>query len=409
MEPPQQQQSICLDFQTEDFYIDCIKHPLLFRKQLTDAHALHPELFPDSFSLGFLLHDSRWSKKQQLFLRRIKLKSSGHCYLIRPSFLMPYMVARTDDVEKALYLRHWGVSFDGLAYVFGKDPMFWYRLYLAQGRPSLVGTTVKSPEALPEHLVADEKHTRLLGEPVYITTTAANGCLLGAAISPSTSGPDLEAGYKEFADEARELNPKYQPQTVCTDGWDATHAAWRSLFPLVCLILCYLHSVLKIKEFCLRNKELRAVLVEKAWGAYAAVNPSQFSQRLRRLKEWVCKNVEAGIVQEKVLSLCRKAPLFVLAYRYPGAHRTSNEVDRLMNHQDRLLYAMRYFHGKKESARLAVRGMALLWNFHPYGARQRRETPGRKSPFHDLNGFEYHKNWLHNLLIASSMGGRRRT
>ena len=49
------------------------------------------------------------------------------------------------------------------------------------------------------------------------------------------------------------------------------------------------------------------------------------------------------------------------------------------------------------------------WNgdFHPYGARLRRDQPSRVSPFHDLNGFQYHPNWLHNLLIASSMGGLR--
>jgi hypothetical protein len=49
----------------------------------------------------------------------------------------------------------------------------------------------------------------------------------------------------------------------------------------------------------------------------------------------------------------------------------------------------------------------LQWNFHPYGKRLREEEPGRISPFHDLNGFVYHQNWLHNLLIASSMGGLR--
>jgi hypothetical protein len=48
-----------------------------------------------------------------------------------------------------------------------------------------------------------------------------------------------------------------------------------------------------------------------------------------------------------------------------------------------------------------------MWNYHPYGARSRRNDPTRRSPFHDLNGFEYHPNWLHNLLIASSMGGHK--
>jgi hypothetical protein len=51
--------------------------------------------------------------------------------------------------------------------------------------------------------------------------------------------------------------------------------------------------------------------------------------------------------------------------------------------------------------------MALQWNFHPYGARLRRDQPSRVSPFDDLNGFQYHPNWLHHLLIASSLGGLR--
>jgi len=42
-----------------------------------------------------------------------------------------------------------------------------------------------------------------------------------------------------------------------------------------------------------------------------------------------------------------------------------------------------------------------------YRVRLRRDQPSRVSPFHDLNGFQYHPNWLHNLLIASSLGGLR--
>jgi hypothetical protein len=68
---------------------------------------------------------------------------------------------------------------------------------------------------------------------------------------------------------------------------------------------------------------------------------------------------------------------------------------------------MRYCHATTASARLAVRAMALPWHFHPYGPRLRRDQPARMSPFHDLNGFQYHPNWLHNLLIASSLGGLR--
>jgi hypothetical protein len=59
----------------------------------------------------------------------------------------------------------------------------------------------------------------------------------------------------------------------------------------------------------------------------------------------------------------------------------------------------------REGRHLAIRAMALQWNFPPYGLRLRRDQPSRVSPSHDLNGFPYHPNWLHDLLIASSLGG----
>ena len=88
--------------------------------------------------------------------RRIKL-SNGQVYQIRPSFVMPYMIAKTDAIENALYLRRFGVPFDALAYVFGRDAMFWYRATISLGRNSLVGTTVKDPSRLPAHVVARAK------------------------------------------------------------------------------------------------------------------------------------------------------------------------------------------------------------------------------------------------------------
>jgi len=100
-----------------------------------------------------------------------------------------------------------------------------------------------------------------------------------------------------------------------------------------------------------------------------------------------------------------KSQQFQVAYDHPEAARTSNRLDRLMNYQERLLFTMQYFHGSEASARLYLRAMALIWNFHPYGSRTKANDPKRCSPFEDLNGFHYHENWLHNLLIAGSMNG----
>jgi len=91
------------------------------------------------------------------------------------------------SVERGLYLRQWGLPFDALAYLFGHDAMFWYRAEVALGRPSLVGTTVKCPEKLPEHLLADGKHAGLEGHKRYLSTTVAGGCLLGASVTPQAS------------------------------------------------------------------------------------------------------------------------------------------------------------------------------------------------------------------------------
>ena len=59
-----------------------------------------PELFPRDFE-GFQLIGHRVSAKQGVTIRRLRLKD-GTTYSIRPSFLMPYMTARTADVEGPL-------------------------------------------------------------------------------------------------------------------------------------------------------------------------------------------------------------------------------------------------------------------------------------------------------------------
>lgn len=107
--------------------------------------------------------------------------------------------------------------------------MYWYRLERSLGRFSLVGTTVQAADHLPRHLAADEKHTTLAGKKVYLAATAGSGCCLGMALAPSADGDDLTNAYGVFRDEAHHLDPEYRPETVNTDGWQATQTAWRTL------------------------------------------------------------------------------------------------------------------------------------------------------------------------------------
>jgi hypothetical protein len=169
-----------------------------------------------------------------------------------------------------------------------------------------------------------------------------------------------------------------------------------------------LTSVLKLVKSRPVGGQVREKLIGRAWHVYAASTKTQFSQRLRRLREWAIENLPAGTLRDAVWSMCAKRDSFKLAYDFDNPHRTTNHVDRLMDLQDRLLYAMRYFHGTATAASLAMRSAALLWNFHPYGLRARPKAGGTCSPFTELNGFSYHDNWLENLMIASSMGGWKR-
>jgi hypothetical protein len=285
--------------------------------------------------------------------------------------------------------------------------MYWHRLERSLGRNSLVGTTVSSAGRLPRHLAADEKHTTLAGEKVDLAATTGGGCCLGMALAESAGNDDLTEAYGVFRDEARRLGPEYRPETVNTDGWPATQAAWRALFRGVTLILCFLHSFLKLRDRAVHMKEMFFDLSRRVWEAYHAPDCRTFSQRLRRLRDWAEAHVDKPVVREKVLALCDRRAAFAVAYAHPGCHRTSNPVDRLLRRLDYHLYCTQHLHGTTKAAEQGLRGWALIHNFAPSCPETVRESAGLRSPAERLNGGRYHDEWLQNLLISASLAGYR--
>src|SRR5260221_573303 len=87
--------------------------------------------------------------------------------------------------------KHICVPFDALAYVFGRNAMFWYRAWLSLGRPNLVGTTVKHATTMPQDLVADEKITWLAGAEVVVPTTVGGKCVLGISVAEQATSVGL--------------------------------------------------------------------------------------------------------------------------------------------------------------------------------------------------------------------------
>ena len=397
--------TICLPFD-QQLYGRLIDDPVAFRKALDRFFLAMPELFPQAFAAGYRLKDSRTSAKLGIRLRRLRCKSTGEAFTIRPSFVMPYLTGYTDQVEGPLFLRSFGVPFWALARVFGKGPMYWYRLEVGLGRNSVVGTTVRQAR-LPEHLLADEHHQPRDGAKNYIATTVGDGCCLGAALAQTAGAEDLQAAYQVFAQEAKDVQPNYRPQTVSVDGWAATRQAWRGLFPLVVLLRCFLHGWLGIRS---RGKlsGAFAALSEKVWHAYHAPDRRSFGQRLRRLWQWARGQKLTGWLLEQVQKLCGRSKEYGEAYRHPGGHRTSNRLDRVMRSMNRYFEDAQHLHGCQVAGDRHCRAWAVLHNFRTWNPATVRANDGWRSPAERLNRHRYHDGWLHNLLVSASLGGYRR-
>jgi len=400
---PREKCTICLYFETST-YPDIVKDSKKFRQYLDKNLADFPELLPENMATtGYQMKDCRKSKKLGTLIRRISIANKS--YSVRPSFVMPYMTAWVSDVEKALYLRRFDVPFYGLVEVFGRNAMYWYRLENQLGRNSVVGTTIHGNTALPIHLAADEKHSRRGGEKCFIATTVANDCILGVAMAENAGNEALTKAYGTFAEEAKRIEPSYNPETVNIDGWAATQNAWLANFPNIMIILCFLHVFIKIRDRAkLKFRELFLEISTKLWACYDAVSKKSFSQRLRRLLEWCDSQIDLpAVMVEPIKKLHKNRRCYTAAYDHVGCHRTSNMLDRLMQRMDRHLFSTQYFHGSFDAANLNIRGWALIQNFTPSNPMTVKKYHGKKSPTERLNGFAYHDDWLQNLLISASL------
>ena len=116
---------------------------------------------------------------------------------------------------------------------------------------------------------------------------------------------------------------------------------------------------------------------------YKATDKHTFSQRIRRLREF-SKNILDNKIKKKVLKLCSKKYSFM----------------------DKFLYNRKYLKGRKQTAQKSITAFCIAHNFRPYVPATVKKKNIR-SPFEKLNGFQYHDNWLQNMLIATSGNGYR--
>ena len=199
---------------TREQYDACWHDPSKTRKLVDRSMAEHPELFPPCLHNGYALHGfARPSRKLGgIRLRKVRPSGGTEAFHLRPSFVLSYMAGTAEELEFPLLLASFGVPAWVLTVGFGRNDMFWYRLLERLGRNSLVGTTVRDPARLPEHLTADEHHVDWAGEKGFVASTAAEGCLLGLSLTKSADDAHLTAAYGDFAAEARDVKPDYVPR-----------------------------------------------------------------------------------------------------------------------------------------------------------------------------------------------------
>jgi hypothetical protein len=95
------QKTICIPCSQQE-YEQVIDDPVLFRSFLDRHIQATPDLFPPEIRQGYRMKDTYTSRKTGWTLRRIELRNL-QCYLVRPSFLMPYLSGRTEDVQAPLF------------------------------------------------------------------------------------------------------------------------------------------------------------------------------------------------------------------------------------------------------------------------------------------------------------------
>jgi hypothetical protein len=127
--------TITLNIQEADYphFLDDISFAGKIIKQAV-AEDIHEKIFPKGTAeAGFRFKGfERVSKKQKIKKRRIEI--GGIVYRIHPAFILSYMRGKVDDARWALFIMRFGVPFWAIALVFGRNHMYWYRLWLDIGK-----------------------------------------------------------------------------------------------------------------------------------------------------------------------------------------------------------------------------------------------------------------------------------
>ena len=205
--------------------------------------------FPDPFPWGSTFCGfPAPSSTPHLLWRRLRLAHGRTVFPIAPALVMPAMTGRTPAVDPAWCCMRLPGPWGAMAHGCGRQARSGSRLAPGLGRCRGVGTTVKHPERCPTAWVAEAQPRGWQGARVAIAPTAAPACLLGASLAPAASQADGAKASGVVARAAPGVEAASAPQTVQTDGGQATPGAWQALCPPMTILLSLLPAWLTIRD-----------------------------------------------------------------------------------------------------------------------------------------------------------------
>ena len=351
-------------------------------------------------SKGYTRHRSRQrtpknfrGERYEVPIWQIRCLECGAVFTVLPSFLARYQRWDVDGLSKVLEInlvmtssyRH---TLKILEYAQGEqlpwnpERMLHIVHWLGDLLP-LPCILLRLGLTPPHAVLEDEKFVRENGEETYVAFLSYKEVIWHVEYLKSTDEVHLEASFKSYLAEVREVYPDYNIEGATYDGWKPAKIAFEAVNINIVLQECHLHAkgrmsralpLIKRDNPTLTEEQLEEIK-ERHDHVLEADSRASYSQRLRRFREVFGHIAE---VAKRCRSLKDKLPMFLAHLFFPllCLAKVSTLLDQLIKFFDRKFFIMQTFR-ESSSADKTVRAFAIVRNFWRYmpGAKRAGMSP----------------------------------
>jgi hypothetical protein len=251
----------------------------------------------------------------------------------------------------------------------------------------------------PVALLEDEKFVSEAGHQTYIAAIVSRDILWWVAYLQSTDEAAMSAAFGGYRDAVAGLLTEYSPDVATVDGHAASQAALTCVFPGLKLQECQLHAQRQMNTdlatYRRQHPEQDAAVTrigDDTWELLSeSASVTQFSQRLRRMREYIAKRLPTpGLLVARLQKLFKKRLRLLQHLKSPEAERTSTSIDQVFKWLDRKYFQMQSLMSEVGGSAFS-NAWAIARNFWQFmrGAKRAGRSPV------EINGVNLSgKSWL---------------